>query len=127
MANEGGAFDWRTAPLPQADGKTLDGNIDGNLGGNLAGGLSGGSLGGGGLAYVLTVRDPLDRVLSHFRHEKASRPPKAYLRGLASFAAFVADPRFCHWKGDFYVRVLGGCGWAPQCDVGLILYLFHLE
>mmetsp|Transcript_44722 Transcript_44722/g.87953 ORF Transcript_44722/g.87953 Transcript_44722/m.87953 type:complete len:377 (+) Transcript_44722:2-1132(+) len=67
-----------------------------------------------GLLYVITVRNPLDRVLSHFRHERAS-PKATPLRSL-SFRTFVNQTEFVHWKGDFYVRLLGGCGWTIRCE-----------
>lgn len=69
---------------------------------------------GVGLAFVITVRNPLDRVLSHFRHEKAS-PKDTPLRRM-SFKDFVRDPGFVHWRDNFYVRLVGGCGWEPTCS-----------
>ena len=69
-----------------------------------------------GLAYVMTVRNPLDRVLSHYRHERVSKNPETGQQNLnTTFAAFVLNPGFTHWKTDFYVRLLGGCGWNPSC------------
>ena len=32
-----------------------------------------------------------------------------------TFAAFVRGPVFVHWRDNFYVRLLGGCGWAVEC------------
>jgi hypothetical protein len=69
--------------------------------------------GGPGLVYVISVRQPLDRILSHFKHESlAGKFPK----GL-TFPQFVRDDAFVHWKSNFYVRLLGGCGFTPQCTI----------
>mmetsp|Transcript_20359 Transcript_20359/g.59463 ORF Transcript_20359/g.59463 Transcript_20359/m.59463 type:complete len:375 (-) Transcript_20359:144-1268(-) len=83
VANEGGQ--WGEAPWPE-----------------------GPQVGGGrGLLYVITVRQPLDRVLSHYHHERAA----GKLRGVG-FADFVEAKAFVHWRSNFYVRLLGGCAWA---------------
>ena len=92
VANEGGQWTpERPPPLP-------------------AGVPVGGSA-GYGLAYVITVRNPLDRVLSHYRHERTA----GKLKG-TSFATFVLGADFVHWRDSFYVRLLGGCGWKPTCS-----------
>jgi len=85
IANEGGEFNVTTTPPPQgsggpplqsSDGGAGDGDRDGESGSGSGGfGATAAEAGGGrgmGLLYVITVRNPLDRVLSHFRHERAS-------------------------------------------------------
>lgn len=125
IANEGGTFDPRTAPWPQglapwkrkstssaafvasttpvqpAPSLVVDGSAPPPP--------------SQGLVYVLTVRNPLDRVLSHYRHERASPKPHNPLVG-TSFGSFLRAPGFVHWRSEFYVRLLGGCGWLPQCS-----------
>ena len=111
IANEGGIFDWHTAPLPQSDQmlERLDINIPAPP--------------SVGIAYIITIRNPLDRVLSHFRHEKSSRPPKDYLKGIGSFSAFIRNKAFCHWKVSLSTELPGLsqhyfiCYYSQRCNV----------
>ena len=78
---------------------------------------------GYGLVYVITVRNPLDRVLSHYRHERTA----GKLKG-TSFATFALGTDFVHWRDSFYVRLLGGCGWKPSCtDVDTVAAVRALQ
>lgn len=122
IANEGGAFDARTAPWPQGRPPLpplLPQPVTVPL-------LQ--QPPAQGLVYVLTVRNPLDRILSHYRHEKASLKPHNPLAG-TSFGTFVRLAGFVHWRSEFYVRLLGNCGWLPHCssDEHLALALRALD
>lgn len=114
IANEGGSFDARTAPWPQGvSPRALAAPVQPPS--LLVDSTAAPPLPPQGLVYVLTVRNPLDRVLSHYRHERASPKPHNPLVG-TSFGSFLRAPGFVHWRSEFYVRLLGGCGWLPQCS-----------
>jgi len=125
IANEGGSFDPRTAPWPQGLAPWRHKNTTPAAPAAQAAPRPSPEDGTGtppppppllqGLVYVLTVRNPLDRVLSHYRHERASPKPHNPLIG-TSFGSFLRAPGFVHWRSEFYVRLLGGCGWLPQCS-----------
>ena len=55
---------------------------------------------------VAKVRNPLDRVLSHFRHHRRDHKLTNY-----SFATFAAaSPPAAYWAANWYTQLLGGGG-----------------
>jgi len=59
----------------------------------------------GQIAFIVTIRSPLDRVLSHFRHERKDNKFRDY-----SFAEFVSQGYpLANWASNFYIQHLTGC------------------
>jgi len=58
----------------------------------------------GAILYVITIRQPLDRILSHFRHHRKDHKLTNY-----SFSTFAASwPPADYWASNWYVQLLGG-------------------
>lgn len=62
----------------------------------------------GELTYILTFRHPLDRVLSHFHHDRLDG---RFLN--VTFPEFVSMDSPVWWSTNHYTKILGGCDNEP--------------
>uniref|UniRef100_A0A7S2RMP1 Sulfotransferase n=2 Tax=Rhizochromulina marina TaxID=1034831 RepID=A0A7S2RMP1_9STRA len=65
----------------------------------------------GAVIYVITVRNPLDRVLSHFRHHRKDKKLTNY-----SFPEFVFKEPLEFWAMNWFTQLLGNCYSGQRCS-----------